>query len=547
MAIYMSILENFKLLAAEVQSQVELTRQLLENLTGDTDLLTQIASKDDYIDNLKTYIEDECFSSICQIDPDNVQRINDSRAVHIICLNLERIADFCVNIARQCEYLKETAFIQRYGYQSMFAEIEKRITQVLPVFQKKDLIGALEMCKSELSIDRMYKITFDQLMEELRKTENVADSVTTIFIFRYLERIGDALLNIGEALIFATIGERIKIRQFVALEKTLHDYGFDGSLTDIEFRSIRGSRSGCHIGRVSAGDYTLTKTQGIFKEGSIRKVNREKKNIEQWNNIYPGIAPKVYGYYEKLDKASLFMEFFPGCTLDEVVLNAPEEMTQNAAYVLEQILLSVFEKTKKQEKKTADYMEQLKNRMDGIKKFHPHHYRAEQYIDGFKIVSSNELIERCAEIEKTVFSPFRVYIHGDFNTNNIIYDHSTQQIHFIDTHRSGWGDYIQDASVLLVSNFRLPFFENGQRKRLNAIIEQFYGFYTKLAKEHRDATFAFRMALALARSFYTSTRFEPNAEFAQNMVLRANFLMEKVIQCKDAPEKFNLPVDILYF
>ncbi len=547
MPVYTSILENFKLVIAEVLGQVQLTRQLLQDSAEQKRLLFQISSKDDYIDNLKTTIEDECFSSICHIDPENVQAVNNSRAIHIICLNLERIADFCVNIARQSEYLKDKSFIQHYDYSDMFEEIEKSISHILPVFQKKDLIGALEICKTELSIDRMYKTNFDYIMTALRNTIEVEDSVTTIFIFRYIERIGDALLNIGEAVIFSIIGERIKIRQFVALEKTLHDSGFDGTLTDIEFRAIKGSRSGCQIGRISSDHYTPTKAQGIFKEGAIQKINKEKKNIEQWNSIYPGIAPRVYGYYEKSDTASLFMELFPGCTFDEIILNADEEIVHNASYILENILLSVFEKTRKESGKKPDFMRQLSSRLADIKKVHPHLYRSEQHLDGFKVVSSNELLDRCREKEQTLRRPFDVFIHGDFNTNNIIYDHSNQEVHFIDTHRSDWGDYVQDASVFLISNFRLPFFEDRQRQRLNETIENFYHFYQQLAETMDDKDFEYRMAFALARSFYTSTRFELNDEFAQNMILRSHFLMEKIIQHNDAPASFRLPEDILYY
>jgi hypothetical protein len=38
------------------------------------------------------------------------------------------------------------------------------------------------------------------------------------------------------------------------------------------------------------------KAQGIFKEGTLTKIKKEKDNIEKWNRLFPGIAPTIFGY-----------------------------------------------------------------------------------------------------------------------------------------------------------------------------------------------------------------------------------------------------------
>ena len=72
-----------------------------------------------------------------------------------------------------------------------------------------------------------------------------------------------------------------------------------------------------------------------------------------------------------------------------------------------------------------------------------------------------DLLERAAELEASLAPPVSVRLHGDFNANNIVYDAETDRVHFIDVHRSGQGDYLQDIGVLLVSNVRNPI-EDGQ-------------------------------------------------------------------------------------
>ena len=134
--------------------------------------------------------------------------------------------------------------------------------------------------------------------------------------------------------------------------------------------------------------------------------------------------------------------------------------------------------------------------------------------------------------------------------NNIVFNPGTSAIHYIDLHRSTNADYIQDVSVLLISNFRIPAFKARIRRRLNMVIHDMYAFAADTAREWEDHTFAPRMALALARSFYTSTRFELNPWFAKAMYLRAHYLMEKVVAHQRDNlkwETFELPEAVLYY
>ena len=179
-----------------------------------------------------------------------------------------------MNITRQTQYLSSKSFLQQYDYKTMFKIIQQSITAITRVYTDNDLTGALQICKAEFELDRMWEENFNILLEDLKKGESVTDIITVIFMFRYLERIGDSILNIGEALIFGIIGDRIKIRQFEALEKTLSKSGFNGTLNDIDFTSIWGSRSGCRISKVSRKKPSGFKAQGIFKEGKIKKIKK---------------------------------------------------------------------------------------------------------------------------------------------------------------------------------------------------------------------------------------------------------------------------------
>ncbi len=545
MITFESLEENLKFLVLEVESQVTLTFRLLSD--ADPDLLAKVSAKDDYVDNLKTIIENECFSRLHGDAGDGAGDIKTIRASHAIAVNLERIADDCVNIARQTEYLIDFHQLHQSNFQEMFTLIQAGIKQILPALRKQNLPQALRLCRSEQQLDNLYKENFDWIMAHLRTGHFVEDLITTLFIFRYLERIGDSLLNIGEALIFAATGERIKIEQFDALQEVLARPGLEETLTGAEFKSIWGSRSGCRIGRVDMAEGAPASAQGLYKEGIKVKIRKEKENIELWEGIMPGLAPRILAYRENTDKATLLVEFFEGRTLDSIILGNDDKTLRAAMTALEKTLAEVWQRTLSRQPIATDYMGQLKARLGTVRRVHPGFMRTWKAIDKLEISSSEDLIDRCAQIEHAHPAPFGIQIHGDFNANNVIFNPDSGRINYIDFYRSRQADYIQDVSVFLVSNFRMPVFDSYLRQRLNDVIRRMFTFSAGFARDHGDAGFELRMALALARSFYTSTRFELNQGFARDMFTRAHYLMEKVLGHSGAASAFGLEREVLYF
>ncbi|SHL15644.1 Phosphate uptake regulator [Desulfatibacillum alkenivorans DSM 16219] len=539
--------ENFQFLVVEVQSQLQRTFRYLAG--PDHSQYRRIVDKDDYIDHLKTLIENKCFAKIHTDRSLQIKQVNLCQAMQKICVNLERIADFCVNVARQTNYLSDTSFITQAEYMDLFFEAQQSLARILPVMQTQDMAGAVEICRSEMRMDQLYKRGFDRIMENLREGREVENHITLLFILRYLERIGDSLLNIGEAIIFGILGEKIKIDQFESLNKSLSDTGFAQNMKDVDFQGIWGTRSGCHMGRVAPKDDPkgAEETGRLYKEGVKAKIAREKANLEHWEKLAPGLVPHVYNYSEEEDKACLLVEFLSGSSLDEIILGADTNLLETAAEKLRETIGRVWTSTKESGKVTLSYMAQVAERMDSILQMHPDFFRHTRTIGGKVVESTQDLIQHCEEIEKQIPAPFSVFIHGDFNVNNMVFNPNTQKIHYIDVYRSRRYDYIQDASVFLLSNFRMPVFEEALRSRLNGIIEDFYEFFKSFAEDQGDATFQARMALALARSFLTSTRFELHAKFAKEMFLRAHFLMEKLTVQKGHWEEFSLPMDILFY
>lgn len=538
-----SLKGNFRFLVIEVEGQVKLTAQLLEKCNED--LLNKIASKDDYIDNLKSVVENECFSALTRQGAVAQEDLNTLRAIHIMAVNLERIGDFCVNIARQTRYLSSAAIIQHLNHREMMTAIENALSRITHVFLSRDLSGALSICRSEYLLDRMFTERFHSIMTSLRESKEVEDLVTALFIFRYLERIGDALLNIGEALLFAIKGEKLKIEQYEALQETLSHSHLKATIPELEVKSILGSRSGCRISRLQPkhGD----QMQAIFKEGNKQKIRTEHENMRQWETIQPGLTPKIFGFHQNEESASIIVEYISGLTLDEILLNGEEGTLTACLEALMKTIRTIWRKTQRYGVFATDYMAQLNDRLEGICRVHPAYCRQEKALGHVHIPSSVQLIESCRRIEQAVPSPCQVFIHGDFNVNNVFYEPQHAAIRYIDLYRSRFADYIQDASVFLISNYRIPVFAENARGRLNGVIQQFLDFFRAFSQEIGDTGFEARMALALVRSFYTSTRFELNPGFSNRMFLSAHYLMES-LAAHDGPwNEFTIPMKVLLY
>ena len=151
-------------------------------------------------------------------------------------------------------------------------------------------------------------------------------------------------------------------------------------------------------------------------------------------------------------------------------------------------------------------------------------------VCGHRIPAFETLLKKAKTAEAKVKPPFSVYIHGDFNVDNIIYDPMEKRINFIDLHRSSYMDYIQDVSVFMVSNYRLQILEARSRERILSVARRFHRFAAKFARDAGDDTFEYRLAFGLARSFATSTRFVLDKSLARAMYLRARYLIERAIE-----------------
>ncbi len=204
--------QELKDLKAEVLSigraVTVITRDAVTSLIeGDVDLADRVVAGDSEIDRRTLQVEEHSLEIIATQFP--VAR--DLRLLHsltYIALHLERMADLGVNIARAA---KRTA--DRRGPQTLYDLIQAQGNLVYRVLdatcealEKNDLELARKLQDLDEPIDHLYKQFFRELAR-LQEEEDIEWASSMVLASRYLERIADNAVDIGERIAYLVTGE----------------------------------------------------------------------------------------------------------------------------------------------------------------------------------------------------------------------------------------------------------------------------------------------------------------------------------------------------
>lgn len=543
MIITKGIEENLRFLILEVQSQVGRTTEYLGEPSFEK--LDSILARDDYIDNQKTIIQKQCFLAATKAKAKNTVAIDVLKSIEIIAVNLERIGDFCEKIVRQLTYLEDEKFLDLFDFEPIFDDIIQGVGNTPAAVFDKDIHTALSICRLEQQIDDHYATIFTAIMEMLKSGNNTQNLITVLFIARYLERMGDSLLNIGEAAASAFLGQNIKIGQMQSLHKSLEDANGETEISDLALESMGETKSGCRIDLVSDKSLEADATMFVFKEGRRKKLTEEKAGVEYWDTLIPGIAPRIHASHLDGKNGAILFEYLKGVTFEKTLMDGPGHRLDDALDTLCKTLRMIWTRTQSPTSKTGAFTRQIGKRIQSVYNLHEDFAAQTMNMGNLEIHSYDELVAHAKEAEESLPLPFKVLSHGDFNVDNILFNSDDGKIRFIDLHRTGMRDYLQDASVFIVSIHRLPISQTHQRAAINRAVDKFFTCISSYAKSVDDRSFEMRLALGLARSYATSTRFVLNKTFAHDMLMRSRYLLERVIEHgTDKPQKFKIPREI---
>lgn len=539
-----SIRDNLRFLSVEVDSQLA---NLQSHFAAPSSAIARrILDRSGYAYNLKMRIHNSCLNKLARCKEGDAETLA-LRAVEFIATDLERIAELCRDCIKQMDYLANMKSLEAKAYGPMLDRVRRGIELVEPAIQENDTRLALKIGQIEAKLDRDYNKLLKHYVAALKQKKNTEDLTSALFVAHSVEQMGDALLDISESIISANLGQPVNFERYHSLQATVEQLDTEEDISDVQIEPIAETRSGSAISGISAQDGKEDEYIAIFKDGEKRKLKEERKGVKSWHEIYPGLAPKILSYKKRGQSAALLIEHLPGLTFEQILLHEPPELLKETLDQLGSTLKSVWRETQTDEPVCANFMQQLNKRLADVYKIHPEFQQSDTFVCGLKIPSFDSLIEKARDYEAGLQAPFSVYIHGDFNVDNIIYDPMEQRINFIDLHRSRYMDYVQDVSVFMVSNYRLQILDVPLRRRIMTLAKDFYRIARRYANKVGDETFELRLALGLARSFATSTRFILDKSLARNMFLRSRYLIEQVLVTDTKkPAKFRIPLKEIF-
>src|SRR5688572_7058600 len=527
MELQVALNQNIRFLLVEVEKQVTRTGHYLRQPTPE--LAQKIYASDDYVDNLKTFVQAKCFSLAVEAGSSDKSHVGRLKAIEIVAVNLERISDFCERVVDQVGHFQSPTAVSEVDAQPFIDQVQQGIRHLSEALDSGDLQAALLVCRAEREIDALYAVRIRGVLEQLERGAHAQTQVTHLFLAHYLERMGDSLLNAGEALLSARLGERIKIDQLRTLEDSLLEV--ESGLEDIVMHPVGETKSGARIARLTVRDGAQKAL--IFKEGKASKLVEERDGIQRWQGAAPGIAPTIYSFQEQGDRSVVLFEYLRGHTFEALLFEPSRGRLEAALRRMTSTLAEVWTSTRSPEPSRPRFMQQLLARLDDVRAVHPGMLAPGGSVQGIEIAAYADLVARCLAIDADLVCPHSVLIHGDFNVDNVIYDDVEDRVRFIDLHRSRRMDYCQDVSVFLVSNFRLQSFDPMFRRHVDWVVVSFCDWALSFAASIGDTSFPMRLALGMARSYVTSTRFVLDESLVREMYLKSRYILEVVVSQLD--------------
>lgn len=175
----------------------------------DKPLSEEIVANDKKIDDLERTIETECLRLLLRQQPVAKDLRAISTALKMIT-DMERIGDQASDIADlSLRFDDSQPFVSTVRHIPLMANIASQMVKSsIDSFVKSDVDAARAVMKRDDEVDNLFeKVKQDLISILVQKPEEADQCIDVLMIAKYLERIGDHAVNIGEWVEFFVTGE----------------------------------------------------------------------------------------------------------------------------------------------------------------------------------------------------------------------------------------------------------------------------------------------------------------------------------------------------
>jgi len=202
------------ILAMGTRVEEDLRRALEALRTGNLDLVQEVKAWDQVINALQIKIEDQTAILIATQQP-VAGDLRELVTVFKVTDNLERIGDHAVHLAKTARRLAENPYGQSLERLERMAETGcSMVRDALSAFLNKDAALARSTAGRDDEIDADHKAFVNEVLEFLAKNpDRAAQATKLIATSSFLERLGDHVTNLCEAVVFMVEGRHVELNE----------------------------------------------------------------------------------------------------------------------------------------------------------------------------------------------------------------------------------------------------------------------------------------------------------------------------------------------
>ena len=209
-----SFTEELSQLEASLQEEGDLVLRALRSslnalARGDEELADEVISFDDEVDRRYIALEEGVQSLLARQTPVAVD-LRLVLAILRVNLHLERMADYCVTVAKLTKLMGNLNVSDERIAQSiedMGQRAEQMIRVALDSFATRDPDKALTLVELDELIDRANRNATEDVLSLGDSPEEREYGLRMLVVSRCVERIGDHAVDIGEQVVYLVTGE----------------------------------------------------------------------------------------------------------------------------------------------------------------------------------------------------------------------------------------------------------------------------------------------------------------------------------------------------
>ena len=184
-------------------------KSVIALIDANVELAREVIKKDQDMDDLSLRIENLCMELLALQQPmaRDLRRII---GILKIGIDLERIGDLAVDVARVTAQSQNKIQITKLEYIPRMAEISKKmLMESMEALMNNDADMARQVTKWDYEIDGLYVKARDKLLNIIiERPEVIKEGTSLLMVNRHLERTGDHICNICETIVYMVEAKR---------------------------------------------------------------------------------------------------------------------------------------------------------------------------------------------------------------------------------------------------------------------------------------------------------------------------------------------------